>query len=132
MPLSRQDCVELVRQVEGLLREYDPGSLEPVLESTEHYNDPRRYLVEMLRTIRHLYAERSSGMYGSILDTVNRFVRLEDGSPVRGISVTLSPAEREIYEREEISFAEMPDRSEFLEALERIIADIIHESELPQ
>ena len=109
MPLSRQDCVESVRQVEGLLREYDPSSLESVLRSTEHYNDPRRYLVELLRTVRHLYAERSSGTYGPILDTMNRFVRLEDGSPVRGISVALSPAEREIYEREEISFAELPD-----------------------
>ncbi|MGA2737254.1 MAG: hypothetical protein ABSG65_07345 [Bryobacteraceae bacterium] len=96
MPLSRQDCVELVRQVQVLLLQYDPGSLEPVMRSTEHYNDPRRYLVELLRTISHVYAERSRGMYGPVLDTVNRFVRLEDGSPVRGISVALSPAEQEI------------------------------------
>jgi hypothetical protein len=127
MPLDRQDCLELTRQVERLLREYDPASLELVLRSTERYNDPRRYFVELLRTIRHLYAERSGGMHGGILDRMNHFVRLPDGGPIRGISVALEPEERERYRAEEVNLAELPDRSDFLGELDRILSVVIHE-----
>jgi hypothetical protein len=46
MPLGRQECIEITRQVERLLQEFVPASLELVLRSTERYNDPRRYFVE--------------------------------------------------------------------------------------
>ena len=131
MPLSRQDCVELVREIEELLREYDPGSLELVLRATERYNDPRRYVVELLRKIRSIYSERSGGMYGPILDRINHFVRLQDGSPVRGLSVALSPVERELYDTDEVNLAELPDGSHFLADLDRIITEIIRETESP-
>jgi hypothetical protein len=52
MALNRQDCIELTRQIEQLLREFDPGSLDLALRSTERYDDPRRYVIELLRTIR--------------------------------------------------------------------------------
>ncbi|MCC7175799.1 MAG: hypothetical protein IT159_11435 [Bryobacterales bacterium] len=127
MPLNRQDCIELAKQVERLLREFDPAASELVFRSTERYNDPRRYFVELLRTIRHLYAERSGGMHGVILDRINQFVRLPDGSPVRGITVALTPAEMERYRTEEVNLAELPDRSDFLAELDRILSIVIHE-----
>ena len=40
MALTRQDCLELVREIEELLREYDPGSLDLVLRATERYDIP--------------------------------------------------------------------------------------------
>jgi hypothetical protein len=132
MALTRQDCVVLVREIEGLLREYDPGSLDLVVRSTERDNDPRRYVVRLLRTITKVYSERSGGMAGPILNTMNHFVRLADDSPIRGISVALSPAERELYDTDEINLAELPDRSEFLAELNRITADIQREAELPE
>jgi hypothetical protein len=132
MALTRQDCVELVREIEGLLREYDPGFLDLVLRATERYNDPQRYLVELLATVRRIYSERSGGMHGPILDTLNHFVRLQDGSPIRGVTVTLSPVERELYGRDEMSLAELPDRSDFIADLDRITADIKRETESPE
>jgi hypothetical protein len=132
MALTRQDCVELVREIEELLREYDPGSLDLVLRATERYNDPRRYLVELLVTVRRIYSERSGGMHGPILDSINHFVRLQDGSPIRGLVVALSPVERELYGRDELNLAELPDRSDFIVDLDRLIADIKRETELPE
>lgn len=114
MPLNRQDCLELSRQIERLLREFDPGSFELVMGSAERSNDPRRYVIELLRTTRRMYAERSGGMHGVILDRMNHFVRLPDGGPIRGISVALTPAEMERYGTEEVNLAELPDRSDFL------------------
>ena len=61
----------------------------------------------LLSTIQHVYAERSGGAQGQILDSVNRYVRLPDGRPVRGLSVALTPAEREVYGTEEVSLAEL-------------------------
>ena len=127
MALNRQDCVELARQIELLLREFDPGSFELVAHATERYQDPRRYVIELLRTIRRVYAERSGGMHGPILDRMNHFVRLPNGGPIRGISVALTPAEMERYGTEEVNLAELPDRSEFLEELDRILSVVIHE-----
>jgi hypothetical protein len=109
------------------MREYDPASFELVMRSTERFNDPRRYFVELLRTIRHLYAERSGGMHGLILDRMNHFVRLPDGGPIRGISVALTPEERERYRAEEVNLAELPDRSDFLAELDRILELVTHE-----
>src|SRR5690242_10474593 len=131
MPLSRQDCVVLARDIEGLLREYDPSSLDLILRATERPEDPRRYVIELLRTVSRVYAEQSGGMYGPVLDRMNHFLRLEDGSPVRGISVALSPAERELYDSDEVNLAELQDRSGFLTDLERIISEILRETELP-
>jgi hypothetical protein len=71
-------------------------------------------------------------MYGPILDRINHFVRLQDGSPVRGVAVMLSPAERERYNLDEVNLAELRDRSEFLGALRSIIAEIISETESPE
>lgn len=135
MPLNRRDCVQLIREVEVLIREYDPGSLELVFGAPDFYNDPPRYLVEILRRIRKIHSERSGGMYGPILDRINHFVRLEDDSPVRALSVALSPAEQEVYGIDEVSLAALPDRSQFLEELDRIIDSVLHEissSENPQ
>jgi hypothetical protein len=132
MPLSRQDCVELIRELLGLLREYDPGALDLVLEATERQDDPRRYLVSLLGAVTKIYSERSGGMYGPILDRVNHFVRLENGSPVRGLSIELSPIERELYKADELDLAELPDRSEFLTELKVIMAEIVRETESPE
>jgi hypothetical protein len=121
MALTRTDCVELARYVQQLVRDYDPGSFESILGSVDGYDDPRRYLVALLQAVRHVYAERSSGMHAQILDSVNRYVRLPDGSPVRGISVSLSPVEREVYEATEVNLAELPDRSQFLSELDGLL-----------
>jgi hypothetical protein len=94
MPLSREDCVDLIREIEALLRQYDPSVLELVLGAMGRFDDPRRHLIDLLRTIRKFYSERSGGMYGGILDGINQFVRLEDGSPIRSLSVALSPEQR--------------------------------------
>jgi len=132
MPLNRNDCAQLLRKLEELLRENDPSSLDFVLGGRNYADDPRRSLLEFLQTIRRFYAERSGGAYGSILDTVNHFVRLEDGSPVRGISVTLSPVEQTIFEAEEINLAEIPDRSAFLRELETVTDQIKREIDLSE
>jgi hypothetical protein len=132
MALDRQDCLELIREIEGLLREYDPGSLELVLRATERFADPQRYLLEVMGTLRRIYSERSGGMQAPILDRINHFVRLEDGAPIRGLTVVLSSVERELYDREEINLAELPDRSNFLEELERITTEIKRETESPE
>ena len=132
MPLDQQDCIYLVREVQRLLRDYDPSSLELLLGLTEPEEDPRRYLVRLLGALIRIYSERSGGQYGSILDRINHFVRLQDGSPVRGVSVALSPMEREVYRTEEFRLAELPDRSEFLAELRTVLQDVIRETESPE
>lgn len=77
-----------------------------------------------------IYSERSGGSYGPVLDRINRFVRLEDGSAIRGLSVELSPAESELYGTREVNLAELPDHSVFLKELRVIISEIRRETNL--
>lgn len=127
MSLSPQDCADLTAEIIRLLSDYDPQVLEPISRSVERYEDPRRNLVELLGGVRRVYSERSGGTYGPILDRINHFVRLEDGQPIRGLSVVLTPAEQEVFGRSEVNLAELPDRSEFLAQLDLLIADVKHE-----
>jgi hypothetical protein len=124
MPLTRSECADLVRQVQNLLREYDPGAFETIIRAYPHPDDPRRHLMLLLQIVGKVYSERSGGQYSSILDSLNHFVRLEDGGPVRGLSVSLTPSDREIYGRDEISLAELPDRTEFVRQIERVTSII--------
>ncbi len=93
MPLSRDDAVDLTRFVEQLLRQYDPGSYELIMRSTDRVDDPGRNLLILLGTLIRFYKERSGGEQARILDAINHYVRLSDGRPIQGLSVELSPAE---------------------------------------
>lgn len=130
MALDRQDCVELIREVEKLVSQYDPASLDIIVGASGRSDDPMRHIVDLLQAVHRVYSERSGGMYEEILDRMNHYVRLEDGSPIRGLSVELSPLEREVFQRDEISLAELPDRSDFLAEINRITAEIKREIEL--
>jgi hypothetical protein len=124
MPLSREDAIEITQFVEQLLRQYDPTSYELVMRSTDRVNDPGRNLLILLGTLLRFYKERSGGENARILDAIKHYVRLSDGGPVQGLSVELSPAEREIYGVRELDLAVLPDRTRFLEEIERIMRDI--------
>jgi hypothetical protein len=130
MALSREDCLELFRDLEGLLREYDPRGYEAIFRSAEGAEDPSRAIVNFLRTMIHYYAERSGGEHGRILDDLNNYVRQANGQPIRGISVVLSPDERERFDTREVDLALLPDRSELLQDLNTLIRDIARESGL--
>jgi hypothetical protein len=124
MPLSRDDAIELTHFVEQLLRQYDPGSYELIMRATDRVDDPRRNLLILLGTLIRFYKERSGGEQARILDAINHYVRLPNGGPVQGLSVELRPAEQEMYGRREVDLAVLPDRTEFLEEIQRIMAEI--------
>jgi hypothetical protein len=127
MPLSRDDTVELTQFVEQLLRQYDPGSYELIMRSTDRVDDPGRNLLILLGTLIRFYKERSGGEQARILDTINNYVRRSDGGPVQGLSVELSPAEQEMYGRREVDLAVLPDRTKFIEEIQRIMREIEHQ-----
>ena len=124
MPLSREDAIDLTRFVERLLRQYDPESYELVMRSTDRVNDAGQNLLILLRTSMRFYKERSGGEQARILDAINHYVRLSDGGPIQGLSVELNPADQEIYRRREVDLAILPDRTKFLEEIQRITGDI--------
>jgi len=127
MPLSTEDAIELTQFVEQLLLQYDPGSYELVMRSTQRTDDPRRNLIILLGTLIRFYKEHSGGEQARILDAINHYVRLPDGRQIEGLSVELNPAERELYHRREVDLAVLPDRTKFLEEIQRIIGEIERE-----
>ncbi len=127
MPLSREDCLSILRHLQLTLREADPGAFEVVAAGLEPIQDPHRLLLAYLARVRQVLAERSGGNEGKILDLMNASVRTEDNSPITSVRLALTGLEREHYGQEFVDLATLPDRREFLAGLERIQADIQRE-----
>ena len=129
MPLTRQDAIEITQQLESLLRQYDPFTFEIATSRVERGDDPRRNLLGMLGLVIRIYSEKSSGLAAQALDRINHHVRLPNGEPITGIMVELSPSERELYGREEVDLATVPDRTEFISDLKDVFSAIADELE---
>lgn len=127
--MNRDECLDLLRYVQRQLADVDRPSFELLSQSFEHSEDPRRALVSYLDTLIKVEAERSSGSYGWVLDYLNRYVRTEDGGPVRSIRVVLSSQEYELYGVEVLDLAELPNRSEFIAELRDLRAKILEDGE---
>ncbi len=128
MPLSREDCLSILRHLQLTLRDADPAAFEVIAASLEPMEDPRRLLLAYLGRTRQVLAERSGGNEGRILNLVNHYVRTEEGGPITGVRLALTGLEREQYGREFVDLASLPDHREFVAGLERLQADIQRES----
>jgi hypothetical protein len=131
MPLTRDDYVAILRHLRAELRQRDPEAQALVAEYTERSDDPRRYLLDYLRTLIKILSERSSGAYGRVLNTLNEYVRTPEGRPIRGIRLELSPIERELYRQEQIDLAVLPDRDELIADLLSLYRELSAEGEEP-
>jgi hypothetical protein len=127
--MDREDFTNISREITRLLLMLDPAAADIVLRAAGSSEDPRAYAVALLEVSANVYAERSSGENSAILNRMNHYVSLEDGSPIRSLTVVLSPQEREIYSIEEIDLAQLPDRSEFVANLRRVAEQLREEPE---
>jgi hypothetical protein len=129
MPLSREDYLALIRQVQGELRERDREVYELLAEHVEPSQDPRRYLLAYLDTLIKVVGERSAGAHGRVLNLINRSVRTAEGGPVRGIRLALSGPEQERYQTEYVDLASLPERGALIEALLVLRNDLAQEGD---
>jgi hypothetical protein len=129
MALSREDWIDITRHLQQHVRDADPEVFELLARHVDHWNDPQRYLIDYLDGLIKIMSERSSGSTGRILNELNHWVRTEEGGPVRGIRLVLSPAERELYRREFVDLASLPDRSAFITGLRALRNDPVREIE---
>lgn len=129
MSLSRDEVLGITRHLQDSLRRLDQAAFAVAVEMTPQSNDATDYLLGLFRTLIKFYSERSAGAYPDILDRMNHFVRTSEGEPVRGIAVRLSQQERELYHVDEVSFAELPDRTELITELRRLAGTIARETE---
>lgn len=60
---------------------------------------------------------------------LNNWVRTEQGGPILGLRLVLSPAEQELYRQEHVDLASLPDRSAFISSLRELRADLMREIE---
>jgi hypothetical protein len=127
MPLSRNDFAAITRHLQREVQQLDPEAHALVVQYTERSDDPRRYLLDYLRSLIKIMSERSSGAHGRVLNLLNAYVRTADGRPVRGIRLELSPIEREVYQRETVDLASLPDRDEFVAELLKLYNDLIED-----
>lgn len=97
MALSREDWIDITRHLQQHVRDADPEVFELLARHVDHWNDPQRYLIDYLDGLIKIMSERSSGTTGRILNELNHWVRTEEGGPVRGIRLVLSPAERQSW-----------------------------------
>ena len=130
MALSREEVLDITRYLQRTVSRVDRSAYGIAVEFTERVEDPRRYLLDFLLNLTKIYSERSAGAYPDILDRMNHFVSTSEGGPIKGVSVLLTSQERELYGTEEVSFAELPDRTELISDLRRLMSAIARETEI--
>ena len=129
MALSRDDWIDITRHLQQQVREADPEVFELVARHVERRNDSRWYLIDYIDLLIKVMSERSSGSHGRILNELNNWVRTEQGGPIRGIRLALSPEDQELYRREYVDLASLPDRTAFISDLRNLRSDLAREIE---
>jgi hypothetical protein len=127
MPLSYDDYRRVIAYLQSRLRELDPEMYELVNRHVEPTQNLHRYLLEFLETLIKVASERSAGSHGEVLNIVNSVIRTEDGEPVRGVRVMMSPEHREVYRMESVDLVQLPDRSRFVADLKELHQEISEE-----
>jgi hypothetical protein len=129
MALSAEDHRAILRHLQSEVRRADPELHALVVEHVESRDDTGRYLLDYLSVLARVMSERSAGSHGRVLNLLNQSVRTESGGPVRGLRLELTPTERDLLQREHVDLAELPDRSELVEALLSLHNDIARDRE---
>jgi hypothetical protein len=129
MALSREDWIDITRHLQQQVHDADPEVFEILARHVERWDEPQRYLIDYIDVLVKVMSERSSGSHGRILNELNNWVRTEQGGPIRGLRLVLSPAEQELYRQEHVDLASLPDRSAFISSLRELRADLMREIE---
>jgi hypothetical protein len=120
MPLNYDDYRRLTAYLQGRLQELDPEMYELVNRHVEPTQDLHRYLLDFLEALMKVASERSAGSHGEVLNVLNSVIRTDEGAPVRGVRVMMSPEHQEIYQTESVDLVQLPDRSSFVADLREL------------
>ena len=132
MALRREDWINITRHLQNQVRQADPEVFELLARHVEPWNEPERYLVSYIDTLIKVMSERSQGGHGRVLNELNTWIRADEDGPIRGIRLILSDSERELYQREYVDLASLPDRTSFIAGLRRLREDLLHEIQRPE
>jgi hypothetical protein len=127
MALSREEWTDITRHLQEQVRQADPEVFELLAQHVERWNEPDRYLVAYIEALIKVMSERSGGSHGRVLNELNTWIRTEDDGPIRGIRLALTGNERELYQREHVDLASLPDRSAFIAELRQLRDDLLRE-----
>jgi len=132
MALSNDDCVDLVRLLQTLLREYEPEMLGYIEERTRRDLSPPRYLLSYLDQVLEMFEEHSRAGGDRTLRQLNQYINTESGEPINRVSIVLSETDREIYGTESMDLSLLPERRGFINDLRTIRDNIRNELDLNQ
>lgn len=131
MALSRQEWLDITRHLQEQIRQADPEVFELLAEHVERRDEPERYLVAYIETLMKVMSERSGGSHGRVLNELNNWIRTENGGPLRGIRLVLPESDRQLYQRDYVDLASLPDRTAFIRELRQLRDDLLREIQHP-
>ncbi len=124
MALSDEDYLSILRHLQEELRLAAPGAHERISRLLGHSRAPREALLHYLGAVSRVLGQQSSGPHGRVLDLLNAVMSTEDGGAIRGIRVLLSGVEAQLYGRDFIDLATLPDQARALEELDELRRDL--------
>ena len=87
---------------------------------------PRASLLHMIGLYSELGSFRLVDTHSLVLHRLNQYVQTE-GGPIRGIEVTLTPEEQNLYQRDSLDLVPTTDFTEFVTALNELYETIVAE-----
>ncbi len=127
MPMSAEDYHDVASHFLGLVRKRDRVTFDRLIEHIRFDpQNPKRSLLRFMAAYAEMGTVRTIGAHSAILQRLNKYVHTEQQEPVRGIRVSLTPAEQHLYRTEYVDLVPVLDFGEFVSALR----DLYHEIEM--
>jgi len=123
MPLSDDDCLELLRHLQTRLRQADPELFDKLGMTIIGY-PPYEQLQKYLHGILMATKEKSGMIYHNMVLPQLEYIKSAKGKRIESILIALSPEEQQLYQVQQIELERLPNYTDFIKdlfELERII-----------
>lgn len=127
--LSDNDCLELLRNLQEMVREYDQRAFFYLSDRKPQVQRPPELLLSFLDQLIEFMREHSREGGDTALSQLNRYIEGERGEAIERITLNLSAVDRQLYriDSEAIDLSRLPDRKGFIDEMSGIREAILSE-----
>ncbi len=117
MALSEDDAAALLQHVQRQLRELELGDVLDRITGVDAPSNPGSQLLYLLDALQDEIQLGADETTRATVERLRRVARTRSGAPIAGISLELSPADRNLYGVQRVDLGAAPDLGDVVDEL---------------